>query len=159
MEFGDLARHAGNQMTQLRALGFLMGSIVGLAMMVRTGVVRAQTRYLSAAIILCVSFFFAGLWWIYYSGAGPQWMAGALAFVAYLSACFVICLIAWVIAKRRHNAIKAAMAQRDLERSHHQRLEALRSEAAGVRDTRGNAEPDDEDGYSLPKRPKWDDPF
>ncbi len=157
IEFGDLARHAGNQMTQLRAIGFLMGSIVGLSMMVRIGVIHARTRYLGAAVILCVFFFGAGLWWIYYSGAGPQWVTGALALVAYMLASFVVCAIAWTVAHRRHRARAKLAEKRDLERSHHQRLESLRSEASSLRDTRGADGSDEGDDFSLPKRPKWED--
>jgi hypothetical protein len=158
IEFGDLARHAGNQMTQLRAIGTLMGSIISLAMMIRAGVLHAQPKYLGGALVLSAFFFFAGLWWIYYSGAGPQWVTGALALIAYMLASFVICLIAWVVALRRRRAQHALAERQQLERSHHQRLEALRTEAATVRDMRGGDEPsDDQDDFALPKRPKWED--
>lgn len=157
-EAGGLAMNAGGDWGPIRALAFVVASVLGLGVIAWRAIVSGRPSRLRWVWLLSVAVLAVCLWDLYGSGTG-SWVTVAMFGTAYSLLCLLAASVAMFLAWRRHRAHEAHKAHEMSQRERHRRMDGIRAHAMPLSTAaRGDPDPLDVDSdYTLPARPKWEE--
>lgn len=159
-EAGELAMHASNEWGSMRALAYLLGSVVSLCVIAAHAIRRPAPSKLRAPIAFSLAALLACFWALYGSGQATSWTTAAMFGAAYSLGCLVACCVLWLLAWRRHRVHHEHVAQAHADHDRNRRMESIRAQTSALAAAAANSEHDPlgaDSDFELPARPKWED--
>ena len=156
---------AGGDWGALLSLAFLVGSVGCLSVLLAGATRNARpTRALAPTLVSLLALL--GCLWALYGPGEPTGSITAFLFgLAYSALCLVAGLVALAVARHRHRANEARIADARAEHERRRRMDGVRAEtsalmaaaAAASIDTDENDPLGPEGDFVLPSRPKWEE--